>query len=752
MALIQPFQGNKPIIEIGNPDKLYGTGPSQEYARKMADELLKRKPPENMRHWTQGVAHMLDTLAGIQYQNIANAKTSENADASSDINGTGTSNNNGVTTNSIPPQAKATLDAMAPPEAQTPTPTPDGMSVGNMPKEFMGAYTPPYAETPAAPDKQSLKESSKGTWNKRINLSPDGTPASVRYNNPGAAWTRPQDEKYGVEGYGVIGGGNRIGKFPTVTHGLAANMDLLASPAYQGMTLGAATAKWRGGNPGSNLTPRFKMEDGTEIGPNTKLTPELLNNKEFMTKVFGHYAEHEAGRGKSKVSPDEMNTAFDMFKAGGADAYNKALEEQKAQASNNIVPPMAQNPALAMAPEELKSPDALYSGGGDINTGRMGLGMGNNLPPQDQQERQFIQMTQANVAQPLNTVTDVPGNPSMPAPQARQGMTPQQLRAMIRNNPDKAGEYVDQYIKSNAPYEQTPNNNNLITPQQGQKPAQYTFQPSPTGPALAGQPMRQQIGPDGQMHLIPSATMLSNGISGATNQDPWKAMFDLNTKSGEVNAAGTMTGQKATNAQDIANTYIKKGAEAQDKIRDLDTIMGINHGYGNLLASGKYHGLETSIKQSVQRLLGMTDQELNVLPAEELKAKMLAKLSTEGDAALTGRGSNLRLSMIEQANPNMANSIKGSNLISQVVKGQAEIDHQFAKELEKMPPERRMNIVTERDKFMAEHPLKVTLPGVGDTYIGKFNTPEEARTRVPKGAHFVAPNGKIFVNEPRENK
>ena len=71
--------------------------------------------------------------------------------------------------------------------------------------------------------------SASGSWNIRKDVSPDGRPASIRYNNPGASWTRERDELFGVEGYGIIGGGNRIGKYPTMVHGLASNMDLFSS-------------------------------------------------------------------------------------------------------------------------------------------------------------------------------------------------------------------------------------------------------------------------------------------------------------------------------------------------------------------------------------------------------------------------------------------------------------------------------------------------------------------------------------------
>src|SRR5215510_7254823 len=70
-------------------------------------------------------------------------------------------------------------------------------------------------------------------------------PASFRYNNPGAQYPSVAAAHFGQTGYGMIGGGHKIARFPSPVNGAAANFDLL-SRNYVGMTMGAAGKKWTG--------------------------------------------------------------------------------------------------------------------------------------------------------------------------------------------------------------------------------------------------------------------------------------------------------------------------------------------------------------------------------------------------------------------------------------------------------------------------------------------------------------------------
>jgi hypothetical protein len=179
---------------------------------------------------------------------------------------------------------------------------------------------------PPAPEFDYGSPSQKGAWRKAIDIPKDqngvSTPASIRYNNPGAAWPRARDELYGIEGYGKIGGNNEIGKFPTKVHGLAANMDLFAtSKNYTGRTLEDATYTWRGNRPGN--VPTGTLSDGTTFGPKTVITPELTKNPEFMKAIFNQYANHEAGK-NNKFTDDEIDKAYKLYQAGGISGVGAA--------------------------------------------------------------------------------------------------------------------------------------------------------------------------------------------------------------------------------------------------------------------------------------------------------------------------------------------------------------------------------------------------------------------------------------------
>ena len=142
-----------------------------------------------------------------------------------------------------------------------------------------------------------------------------GVAANIRYNNPAAAYPRKADEKYGLIGYGVLNGGkqgqHKIGRFPTPTHGAAANLDLFASD-YTGMTVYDAVRKWRGnsGRGEKTVVPR-----GYE--PNMKITKTFLNNKKKAVDFFKKMALHESPDFK-EMSDSDWEQAWQMWKNGGS--------------------------------------------------------------------------------------------------------------------------------------------------------------------------------------------------------------------------------------------------------------------------------------------------------------------------------------------------------------------------------------------------------------------------------------------------
>jgi len=65
------------------------------------------------------------------------------------------------------------------------------------------------------------------TATRRDDLPVTKEPASIRYNNPGAQYPSARAAAFGQTGYGIIGGGHKIARFPSPVNGAAANFDLL---------------------------------------------------------------------------------------------------------------------------------------------------------------------------------------------------------------------------------------------------------------------------------------------------------------------------------------------------------------------------------------------------------------------------------------------------------------------------------------------------------------------------------------------
>ena len=150
----------------------------------------------------------------------------------------------------------------------------------------------------------SVTPSPAGTYQKKVDVPVSEGQANVRYNNPAAAYPRKADEKYGVEGYGVIGkrGEHKIAKFPTPVHGAASNFDLFAAN-YTGMTFKDAVKKWRG--EGKTSVPRG-------YDPDAIIDKDFLNDSDRAMDFFKKMASHEGS--KFKMSDDEWLQAWQMWK------------------------------------------------------------------------------------------------------------------------------------------------------------------------------------------------------------------------------------------------------------------------------------------------------------------------------------------------------------------------------------------------------------------------------------------------------
>lgn len=158
--------------------------------------------------------------------------------------------------------------------------------------------------------------------------------ASLRYNNPGAAWPSKTDRLYGIQGYGILKAGgerNEIGKFPTVVHGLAANMALFKRK-YTGKTVRAALAMWR--NRGGTAIP-----GGLGLSSNTVITPEMTNSPKWMAQFFHSMARHESGK-KDIITTEQYKQASDFVAAGGIEKW-KTLNPNFKPTEITVRPPTA---------------------------------------------------------------------------------------------------------------------------------------------------------------------------------------------------------------------------------------------------------------------------------------------------------------------------------------------------------------------------------------------------------------------------
>lgn len=134
-------------------------------------------------------------------------------------------------------------------------------------------------------------------------------PASIRYNNPGAQYPSAEAARFGQVGYGVIGGGHKIARFPHPVNGAACNLDLLRR-RYVGMTIGAAGTKWTGAN-GFGV-PGYD--------PDAELTADMVDDPGQAIPLMRAIARREAGR-ESPLTPAQWRAAHEMFRAGSADAW-----------------------------------------------------------------------------------------------------------------------------------------------------------------------------------------------------------------------------------------------------------------------------------------------------------------------------------------------------------------------------------------------------------------------------------------------
>jgi hypothetical protein len=143
--------------------------------------------------------------------------------------------------------------------------------------------------------------------------SPNVTPASIRFSNPGAMWPGPVATRYGATGSQNLADGNKIAVFADPVSGAAAQFGLLNSK-YMGMPLRAAIRKWSGGN--SSDAYAASIAKATGLNLDDPLTANVLSDPNVAIPLARASAHWEAGR-DYPLSDEDWNSAFERANGGG---------------------------------------------------------------------------------------------------------------------------------------------------------------------------------------------------------------------------------------------------------------------------------------------------------------------------------------------------------------------------------------------------------------------------------------------------
>lgn len=147
------------------------------------------------------------------------------------------------------------------------------------------------------------------TRNARMDVPPMGEVASFRYNNPGAQYPSAEAAKFGQIGYGIIGGGHKIARFPSQVNGAASNFELLHR-SYTGMTIYEAGKRWTGSHDVGVLG----------YNPHDILTEKMVIDSKTAIPLLKALAHRESGKGNN-LSELQWQQAHRMFLLGSADNF-----------------------------------------------------------------------------------------------------------------------------------------------------------------------------------------------------------------------------------------------------------------------------------------------------------------------------------------------------------------------------------------------------------------------------------------------
>lgn len=152
-------------------------------------------------------------------------------------------------------------------------------------------------------------------YGKQLNIPYDGVPAPNRFNNPGGAYPSQKFVPFGLEGYGIIGGGHPIAKYPTLEQGVAANIFHLRGMPIVGKTVQQARNYWVNGDiNNSNNAVVYGMD------PNQVITPELLQDQTWLAQWMQGTARGEGFQGS--IAQDTFAKAFNILDGKSDFQYN----------------------------------------------------------------------------------------------------------------------------------------------------------------------------------------------------------------------------------------------------------------------------------------------------------------------------------------------------------------------------------------------------------------------------------------------
>lgn len=794
LDFLKPSKSKKGPNDVNNflsdADKVYNTGPQIEHARKMAESLLKQKP--EIRHWTQGAAYLMDTLAGIRYQNIAgqseNNQTNITGDEGSGPEAAGSASR---PTASIPPQQPPMQPdpAQQPPPRPVPMPQkvtqnpnalPPGVSLGQPPEGMPSQEIPPQpGEIPpqAVPPADAMpaggvpampgKEPPVNPFNLAAKRPPQpAVPAEAEGWKPIIKPVFNDKAPYNKRVRKVEDVQNIV-----VHHDQATDAEGLAKYGHK-------IQKGRGFDPGYHY---YVDREGNVVQgvPEDRVANHALpgfgkmgkgvNNKNSIGIVM-------IGADGKKNEPTEKQLQAAKFVAEKVSA-ERGIKPERIFGHGQVNPGhrgAEEGMPLVRAMQAKKEAPAMALGGPQqppamkppIVTGTPGTDPLAGQPGGPEDERQAVRVAQAGGQVPGGpAVGEGMAQPAGAQPTVRQApvsgptMDLKALEKAIKLNPAQMGPLLQDYIKTLQPQHRDMDRNEQTTlPGTAQRPPMYQNNLSVKGPDVKSDSAATMLeqGPNGPQYVPaiganfgstdkkPDFGTQAGGDPAKPAADPMDRAAGIMHKMAQIKAGNVAEGTRTEFSQGIVNDLRKKGFDSTGRIRDLDLVSGINFSNGGLLPSGKHWKAEQSVRQTLGRILKMGDAEVDALKESELKEKLLARMSVMGDEALSGRGSNLRLSMIESANPNMANSTAGGNLIAQVVRQSETLNRKLGAIVSQMTGPEANNIDKVYADFYKANPIKVEIGGK-QVYIGNYDTPDEMKKVVPKGGYFISPTtGKMI--------